>query len=298
MSTQFKPLEIPPGVVSTATKKMRSSNWSEVNLIRWREGQLMPMGGQLQLDYTFASRCKVIHGWYGLDGVYHIAYLCEQHLYVDTGGELEDITPVDGIVAPTGLAGGFGDGIYDEGLYGTPRDLPGSVSITKVPDFYSLDNFGNTLFAMTSSDQRLLMWDPAVGGPAILQTADSGRGVVPNGRCFVVTQERFIVIFGSINDGTDRRQRGRQRAAVRVVRPGEPWRMGLHQRRLPGRLPRHRAGEPDPRALSPRAPASFSGPPRKPTPHASLDCHMSTITLSCATAPRPGRRSRSAQRRR
>ena len=50
MSTPLKPIEIPPGVVSTPTKKMRSSNWSEVNLVRWREGQLMPMGGQSQLS--------------------------------------------------------------------------------------------------------------------------------------------------------------------------------------------------------------------------------------------------------
>ena len=96
MSTKFAPLEIPPGVVALATKKQRSSNWSEVNLVRWREGQLMPMGGQSQFTnviggvekYVFASRCKKIHGWFGLAGVYHIAYLCEEQLYVDTGGTL------------------------------------------------------------------------------------------------------------------------------------------------------------------------------------------------------------------
>ena len=72
----------------------------------------------------------------------------------------------------------------------------------KVPDAYSLDNFGSILYAMTSPDGRLLMWDPAVGGPAVEQPAASGRGPVPRGRCFVVTQERFVVIFGSTNDGT------------------------------------------------------------------------------------------------
>jgi hypothetical protein len=47
-----------------------------------------------------------------------------------------------------------------------------------------------------------LMWDPAVGGRAVVQPPASGRGPVPNGRCFVVTPERFIVIFGSTGDGT------------------------------------------------------------------------------------------------
>ena len=194
---------------------MRSSNWSGVNFVRWREQQLTLMGGQAQLTnstgdpnaYAFASRCKKIHGWYSLDSVYHIAYLCERHLYVDTGGTLTDITPADG-------HGGAGRidwrlrrrSLYDppppDDLYGTERPLVTSVAITRVPDAYSLDNFGSILYAMTSGDGRLLMWDPNVGGPAVVQPEDPGRGPVPNGRCFVVTQERFIQIYGSVNDGT------------------------------------------------------------------------------------------------
>ena len=210
MSTPFKPIEIPPGVMAMPTKKMRSSNWSEVNFVRWREGQLTPMGGQAQLsdissgteNYLFASRCKAIHGWYGLDGQYHIAYLCETNLYVDTGGTITDISPTPALAPPSGLVGGYGDDLYDIDDYGTPRSIPSSVAVIKVPDAYSLDNFGSILYAMTSADGRLLMWDPAVGGAAVVQPADSGRGPVPEGRCFVVTQERFIMIFGSVQDGT------------------------------------------------------------------------------------------------
>ena len=55
---------------------------------------------------------------------------------------------------------------------------------------------------MTSSDRRLLMWDPAVGGLAIEQPETPGRGPVPQGRCFVVTNERYIMIFGTSGDGT------------------------------------------------------------------------------------------------
>ena len=292
MSTGFKPVEIPPGVVATATKKQRSSNWAEVNLVRWRESQLQPMGGQAKLSnivggtemYQFASRCKLIHGWFGLDGVYRIAYLCELHLYVDVGGTLYDISPTVPIAPPTGLVGGFGDGVYSRNIllnaasgwvagattiqmpagpgavlpgmqvydmtkaaaegdktkivgvvasysgttltltsgaliagsagdvldfdwYGKQRVIPTSVAITKVPDAYSLDNFGSILYAMTSGDNRLLRWDPAAGAPgpsnlAAEQVADVGRGPVPKGRCFVVTQERFIQIFGTAQDGT------------------------------------------------------------------------------------------------
>ena len=178
--------------------------------MRWREGQLMPMGGQARLTnvvggtekYVFASRCKKIHSWFGLTGQNYIAYLCESHLYVDIGGTLTDISPTPAIVPPTGLVGGFGDDLYSKDLYGTPRSIPGSVAITKVPDVYSLDNFGSVLYAMTSADGRLLMWDPVVGGAAVIQPPASGRGPVPHGRCFVVAPERFLLIFGATQDGT------------------------------------------------------------------------------------------------
>ena len=41
-----------------------------------------------------------------------------------------------------------------------------------------------------------------IGNVAIVQPPASGRGPVPHGRCFVVTQERFLMIFGSVQDGT------------------------------------------------------------------------------------------------
>jgi hypothetical protein len=203
MSTKFQPLEIPPGVVAKATKKMRSSNWAEVNCVRWTEGQLSPIGGQAQYNYSFASRCRRVHSWYDLDQVHHIAYLCEGHLYVDTGGTLTDISPTPAITPPQPPAtGGFGDGDFGADTFGTPRTISTIDALDKVPDAYSLDNFGAILYAMTSPDGRLLMWDPAVGGPAVVQPANSGRGPVPLGRLFVVTQERFIIIFGSTSDGT------------------------------------------------------------------------------------------------
>ena len=206
---------------------MNSSNYSEVNMVRWVEGQLTPIGGQAQYDYSipFASRIKRIHGWYGLDQIYRIAYLCEANLYVDEGGVLTDISPgtaltdvnysdnnyseglysgaeTQSIVPPFFGAGGYSDGLYSDSTYGTPRAEAENILLDLVPDAYSLDNFGSILYAMTSADGRLLMWDPAVGGEAVEQPADSGRGQVPHGRCFVVTQERFIIIFGSTNDGT------------------------------------------------------------------------------------------------
>lgn len=206
MSNRFLPLEIPPGVVAKPTKKMRSTSWAEVNLMRWVEGQMAPVGGQSQFAFTFASRCKAIHSWYALNQTFYTAYLCETNLYVDDGsGVLRDISPTPPLTAPTSLlAGGYGDGLYSAETYGTPRSTPGTIlPMDKIPDAWSLDNFGQVLLAMTSPDGRLLQWDPSVGGQAISVTSsDTGTGYAPNGRCFTVTNERFVMIFGMVNDGT------------------------------------------------------------------------------------------------
>jgi hypothetical protein len=281
LSTPFRPLEIPPGVVATATKKMRSSNWAEANLVRWVEGQMAPVGGQAQYAYPlFASRCRAVHSWYGLSGIRYIAYLCERNIYVDAGGALSEITPLDGLEPPISASvGGYGDGNYGVGAelvaggsftnasavipmapnpgwvqpgmhvfdmtIGPPDNPPlvgvvasyidtslilltnsevssatsadvlmfggysearegGTIPVDILPNAWSLDNFGQILLAMTSVDGRLLQWDPSSGALTMTQVTsdDTGTGFAPSGRLFVVTQERFVVIFGMINDGT------------------------------------------------------------------------------------------------
>jgi len=206
MTSNFKPLTLPPGVVAQATKKMNSTSYAEVNMVRWVEGQLAPIGGQSKYNYQFASRCKAVHGFYDLDENYHIAYLCEANIYIDTGGSIFEITPVDGLTPPTPpTEGGYGDGLYDDGTYGTPRSIGADAAIDRVPDAYSLSNFGAILLAMTSADGRLLYWDPADPPGTVAQVVPpkDENSVVPYGRFFVVTQERFVQIFGSYLDGTD-----------------------------------------------------------------------------------------------
>ena len=285
MSTPFRPLEIPPGVQSKPTKQMRSSAWSEVNMMRWVEGELAPVGGQSQYAYSFASPCRAIHSWYDLNGTFYIAYLCESNLYVDNAGILIEITPTGGMTPPPPpVDSNYSDGNYSLGDYSTNNPIP---PISNLPDMWSLDNFGQILLAMTSTDGRLLKWDPgtsqtaaatipigaafAIGATSItmstsntggLVTAgmsvinqstnkavgtvgsyivadlqltagaasassgpsdvlvfgsslgadtvalpvtseDTGTGYAPNARMFVVTQERFVMLFATSGDGTE-----------------------------------------------------------------------------------------------
>lgn len=189
---------------------MSSVNYAEANMVRWVEGQLAPIGGQSKYNFEFASRCKAVHGFYSLNQTYIIAYLCESNLYVDIGGEgaLTDITPSDGILPPTPpTEGGYGDGLYNTGppdTYGTPRTIGSDAAIDRLPSAYSLQNFGAILLAMTSTDGRLLYWNPDDPPGTLAQVAPpkDSNSVVPHGRCFVVTAERFVQIFGSYLDGT------------------------------------------------------------------------------------------------
>ena len=79
------------------------------------------------------------------------------------------------MAAPSGLSAGYGDGIYPDpnnppsppSVYNEPPAGLSAVAVTRLPDAYSLDNFGGVLYAMTSADQRLLMWDPLAGSGAI-----------------------------------------------------------------------------------------------------------------------------------
>jgi len=244
MSSGFKPIEIPPGVVAKATKKMRSSNWSEVNLMRWREGQMQPMGGQAKLSnivngveqYRFASRCKMIKGWYDLSGQYRIAYLCESNLYVDTGGTLLEISPIPPFAVPSGLVGGFGDGSYNDSTYGTPRSIPGSVAITKIPDAYSLDNFGSILYAMTSVDGRLLMWDPAAGSPGQVTVSATAAFTTTSPNIYIAAMPALIVAGNTAYDLTTSKTLGTVQSIAadnRALTAAGPWASGATQIAMP-----------------------------------------------------------------
>jgi hypothetical protein len=229
MSGKFIPLQIPPGVMAGPTKNIQSSNWAAANMVRWIEGELQPVGGQQQYQWTFAgnpatelaSRVKAIHGWYDLGGTYHIAYLCEHNIYVDTGGTLIDITPSGGlpIVPPTPSQTGYGALLYGADTYGTARTPPatardqarrsagvrpdprnsGSVlDIESLPNVWSIDNFGAVLLVMQSVNGILYEWDPD-GPPGTLMTPVANA---PHGRCFTVTAESFVMIFGTSQDST------------------------------------------------------------------------------------------------
>lgn len=191
-------IDFPPGVANETSKRRNKINWREVNLVRWDGSTMLPVGGWNRLNYSaFASNIRAAFRWTDNNNIQYTAYLCEEHCYVDDGsGTLIDITPEDGIAPPSDLSvGGWGDGAYSDSTYGTPRD--GMVSrLSVAPPAYTLDNWGQELRVMTTADGRLLRWDPS--SPSDPLVAVTGAPV--GNHSFVVTPDRFIILFGSGGD--------------------------------------------------------------------------------------------------
>lgn len=167
--------------------------------MRWIDGKIQPVGGWQELGYSipFASRVRQVHEWFSSNGTKYTAYLCEQHCYVDIGGVLTDISPTIPFVPPYDgdvFAGGYGDNLYNFGTYGTAR--PNVVRTKAITPCYKLGNWGEQLIAMTSPDGRLLYWDPTT--PSVKLTAVPNAPL--NNRTFVITPERFIMLFGMGGD--------------------------------------------------------------------------------------------------
>lgn len=187
-------IELPPGVVNERSRRSNQANWREANLVRWDNNTLQPVKGWEKLDYaSFASPIRAAHRWTDNTGVQHIAYLCEEHCYVDSGeGSVLDITPEGGLTPPAvSGAGGYGDVEYGTDDYGEPRDAVDRLNIS-TPS-YTLDNWGQELRVMTSADGRLLAWDPASPTDVLEPVGNAPTG----NRSFLVTPERHIILFGA-----------------------------------------------------------------------------------------------------
>ena len=109
---------------------------------------------------AIASTIRKIHMWMDESGITRTALLCDGHLYMLDGNQLTDISPVPPITGPAEdpLVGGYGDDKYSLEEYGDAR--PDQFRETLVGSAFSLDNCGEDLLAMVSSDGRLLRWSP------------------------------------------------------------------------------------------------------------------------------------------
>lgn len=181
------PVNLPPGVVRPATPLQAKGRFWDANLIRWRSGKLLPVGGWQRITSTpFNSPVRALFSWTDTQNVPYLAIGCEGSLRVLSGSVFTDITP-DGYTGPqAGVVGGYGAYNYGALLYGDDTDgtYPRPISTIDYPSFsWSFDNWGEELLAVASSDGRLLRWDAGNGdshpvGTANITTATRVSNVV------------------------------------------------------------------------------------------------------------------------
>lgn len=193
------PLSIPPGVYRSGTELQSAGRWYDVNLVRWTEGSMEPVGGwERRGSGTLTGKCRGLLTWKTNSNVRFAALGTSSKLYVMTqSSALVDITPT-GFTAGSGDAStgaGFGIGNYSAGYYGTPRPDSGSVTPATT---WSLDTWGEYLVGCSTSDGKLYEWQLDASTPtkaAVITNAPT------NCIGLLVTAERSLFALGASGDG-------------------------------------------------------------------------------------------------
>ena len=114
------PLQIPAGQYRNGTEYMSQGRWRDINLVRWHEDALRPIGGWRQrgsIDLSGVVRSMI--SWEQNDGTRQIAAGTYNKLYaINANNTATDITPT-GLTAGsvdasinTAYSGGFYDGHF------------------------------------------------------------------------------------------------------------------------------------------------------------------------------------------
>ena len=198
---QYTPIVIPPGVVRGATSRATAGRWHDASLVRWRAGVMRPIGGWERINVDLlSSTARTIYGWVASNGSRQIAVGCDAGFYSLWEERLLDITPEGFIPDETTMdVGGYGVGAYGDEDYGTGRS-GGEPPDFLISNLISLDNFGERLLAMSSTDGRLYVYDPAIGPDQRLTEviAPAGKPEVPiSNRAFLVSPERHVIVIGA-----------------------------------------------------------------------------------------------------
>lgn len=194
----------PPGVVRGATPSVSAGRWYDANLMRWRSGQAIPIGGEAAVIMAslFDGPGRDVLTWHDNSGTRWAAVGTDNNLYaynfVTT--DVYQITPegVGPLAAPGGLVG-YGLGDYGSDAYGTARDPAdiGPYDISAVlGDAWSMDLFGETLMVVPTQDGRLFQWLPSTPATAAAQVANAPI----NNLGVFTTDERSVVLIGAGGD--------------------------------------------------------------------------------------------------
>lgn len=200
---RYLPLKPAPGAWRNGSRYEATGRWYDVNLVRWTNGRLAPVGGWQRFSVApTPAPARGLHGWRANNHGRWLGIGNAHQLAVHNNTELFDITPIGFAAGRTNSAFGLGWGAGKYGLdaYGTARTESGIVLDAST---WSLDNFGEILVGCATGDGRIYEWSPAQAS----LTGDERRAKAivnaPVGVAYAfVTDERCVVALGK--DGNPR----------------------------------------------------------------------------------------------
>ncbi len=187
------PLDLPPGAYRNGTEFDQSGRWRDMNLVRWRDGSMRPVGGwRLRAATAYTGVPRGMIAWEDLSGDRRVGVGTFSNLYATSAsGVTTDITPA-GFTSGAEIATvntGFGGSFYGTSYYGTARPDTGNFSEATT---WEMDNWGENLVACSSSDGVIYEWALDVGvAAAAVANAPTGN------LSMMVTADRFLFALGA-----------------------------------------------------------------------------------------------------
>lgn len=118
------PLSLPPGVVRMATPLQVKGRWYDANLVRWRSGKLLPVGGWERItDSPLPSTVRGLFAWATNENTPLVAIGLSGELYSLDGASFTNITPPGFVGEQTGFAGAYGASDYSDLYYGLDNPI-------------------------------------------------------------------------------------------------------------------------------------------------------------------------------
>jgi hypothetical protein len=193
----------PPGIVRMATPEATPGRWYDCNNIRFRQGQVQPIGGNALMPGTsVADTPRDLITWHDNTYTRWAAFGTDHALYAFNFSTetLYTITPTGvGPLDPPGALVGWGLGTYGAATYGTARDPsdigPQDIANT-LGDQWSMDTFGQILLVVPTQDGHLYSWNPTT--PTVLPAIVAGAPTM--NRAVKVTDQRSAVLIGAGGD--------------------------------------------------------------------------------------------------
>ncbi len=152
----LKKLQMKPGIVKDVTDYTAEGGWYDGDKVRFRLGFPETIGGwQKYANYEFLGTCRQLHQWVAIDGTPYTAVGTNLKLYVESGLDFYDITPIRRTVVLG--ANPFQTQSTSNGKL-IVTDVDNGVIVNDFVTFSGATSFDNYTTAMLNAEFQVVEW--------------------------------------------------------------------------------------------------------------------------------------------